>query len=100
MRCLRPFSSPRGRIALRKAQRLSSFVFILALIVCGYTRAEEQVALSRVPLAVQNGSAQLVGPYNPQQMLRLVIALKPPHIQEEEEFLSQLQDPNSPQFHQ
>jgi hypothetical protein len=100
MRCLRPFSSPPGRIALRKAQRLSSFVFILALIVCGYTRAEEQVALSRVPLAVQNGSAQLVGPYNPQQMLRLVIALKPPHIQEEEEFLSQLQDPNSSQFHQ
>ncbi len=56
--------------------------------------------MSRVPLAVQNGSAQLVGPYNPQQMLRLLIALKPPHLQEEEQFLSQLQDPNSPQFHQ
>ena len=73
---------------------------IFALMVCGFTRAEEQVAVSHVPLAVQNGSAQLVGPYNPQQMLRLVLALQPPHLQEEEEFLSQLQDPDSPQFHQ
>ncbi len=63
-------------------------------------RAEEQVAVSHIPLAVQNGYAQLVGPYNPQQMLRLVIALKPPHLEAEEEFISQLQDSNSPQFHQ
>ena len=32
-------------------------------------------------------------------MLRLVFALKPPHLQEEEQFLNQLQDRNSPLFH-
>ena len=100
MRCLRPLLPSARCISLREAQIFFPFVFIFGLIVCGYMRAEEQVAISHVPLAVQNGSAQLVGPYNPQQMLRLVFALKPPHLQEEEEFLNQLQDPNSPQFHQ
>src|SRR5664280_2057933 len=33
------------------------------------------------------------------RMLRLVFALKPPHLEEEEQFLNQLQDRNSPLFH-
>jgi hypothetical protein len=32
-------------------------------------------------------------------MLRLVFALRPPHLEEEEQFLSQLQDRDSPLFH-
>ena len=32
-------------------------------------------------------------------MLRLVFALKPPHLEEEEQFLNQLQDRDSPLFH-
>jgi hypothetical protein len=61
--------------------------------------AQQTVSIPQVPLAVQNGSAQYLGHYDPQQMLRLVFALRPPHMDEEEQFLRELQDPNSPQFH-
>ncbi|MGA3212256.1 MAG: protease pro-enzyme activation domain-containing protein, partial [Terriglobales bacterium] len=50
------------------------------------------------PREVRNGTAKLTGHFNPEQMLRLVIALKPPHMAEEEQFLSELRDPRSPQF--
>jgi hypothetical protein len=77
-------------------------IFLLGFVIvgCGLLVSQESITLSQVPLAVQNGSAQNTGPYNPQQMLRLVFSLKPPHMQEEEEFLRQLQDPTSPQYHQ
>jgi kumamolisin len=52
-----------------------------------------------MPRAVREGSAQLLGPYDSNQMLRLVFALKPPHLEEEEQFLNQLQDKDSPLFH-
>ena len=61
--------------------------------------AQERVSIAQTPLAVQSGTAQLIGPYGSDQMLRLVFALKPPHLQEEEQFLNQLQDRNSPLFH-
>ncbi|MGC2111390.1 MAG: S53 family peptidase, partial [Candidatus Korobacteraceae bacterium] len=38
--------------------------------------------------------------YEPTKMLRLVLALTPPHMEDEEQFLRQLQDQNSPLFHQ
>lgn len=61
--------------------------------------AEEKVAIEQLPVAVRSGSAQFMGHYNPNQTLRLVFALKPPHMEEEEEFLRQLQDPDSQLFH-
>jgi len=65
------------------------------------TMAAQTVTVPGVPLQVQNGKAALLGHYNnPQQMLRLVITLQPPHPAEEEQLLQQLQDPNSPNFHQ
>lgn len=78
-------------------------VFLLACVtaLAGSVAAQQTVTVSGVPPAVQNGKAALLGHYNnPQQMLRLVIALQPPHPAEEEEFLRQLQDPASPNFHQ
>jgi hypothetical protein len=62
--------------------------------------AQQMVPISQLPRAVQNGAAQYLGPYNPQQMLRLAITLKPPHMEEEEEFLRELENPASPIFHQ
>jgi hypothetical protein len=62
--------------------------------------AQAPVTLPQVPRAVQNGSAQLVGPMDAQQMLRVTFALKTPHAEQEEQFLLQLQDPHSPQYHQ
>ncbi len=76
---------------------------LLVVLVAGLAKcaiAEEKIAIEQLPVAVRNGSAQLTGHYKPDQTLRLVFALKPPHLEEEEEFLRQLQDPESPQFHQ
>lgn len=48
---------------------------------------------------VLDGTAIRVAHYSPELMLRLVLAVKPPHMAEEEKFLKELQDPNSPNFH-
>lgn len=75
--------------------------FLLACLLCCPQRgpAQEKVALQQTPAAVKNGRAQFLGPYNPDQKLRLVFALQPPHLQEEEQFLDKLQDRDSPLFH-
>jgi len=65
-----------------------------------YSAAQQRDSIHQTPRAIQNGTAQLIGHYDPNQMLRLVFALKPPHLQEEEHFLNQLQDRDSPLFHQ
>ncbi|MGB7555438.1 MAG: protease pro-enzyme activation domain-containing protein [Candidatus Korobacteraceae bacterium] len=64
-----------------------------------YSVAQQAASLQQTPLAVKNGTAQLIGHYDSQQMLRLVVALKPPHLEEEEQFLNQLQDRDSPLFY-
>jgi hypothetical protein len=78
------------------AQYLPSF----ALILFATALFAQSVTVPATPYALKSGSAQMVGRFNPQQMLRLVLALQPPHIQEEEAFLRELQDPDSPNFHQ
>jgi hypothetical protein len=55
---------------------------------------------AHIPKAVLEGRAKAVGPYNPDQMLRLVIGLKHPKIAEEEQFLRDVQTKDSPLFHQ
>jgi len=44
------------------------------------------------PPVIQQGSAKLIGHYNPEQMLRVTIALQPPHWAEEQQFLQDLQN--------
>lgn len=63
--------------------------------------APQSIAImaGHIPPAVRNGTAKLAGHYNPTQMLRLVVGLKPPRIAEEEQFLRDLQTKGSPQFH-
>ena len=60
----------------------------------------QQVVLDQLPLQVKDGTATLGEHYSPTQMLRLVIVLQPPHVEEEEQFLNDIQDKNSPHFHQ
>jgi hypothetical protein len=48
---------------------------------------------------VVNGSAQLASHYADTTKLRLAFALKPPKLDEERQFISQLNDKKSPQFH-
>lgn len=52
------------------------------------------------PSKVLEGTATLIGPYNPQQKLRLALTVQPPHIAEEEEFIQELETKGSPNFHQ
>lgn len=58
------------------------------------------VTIRNVPAGVANGAAQLVGHLDPTQMLRLVIGIQPPHMEDEEALLEQLHTKESPQFHQ
>jgi hypothetical protein len=53
----------------------------------------------RTPREVLDGSAVRVSHYNPEQKLRLVLAVQPPHMAEEEQFLKELQTKGSPNFH-
>lgn len=55
--------------------------------------------MAQVPAAVANGAARIAGRYNANQMLRVVIGLRPPHLEAEEQFLRDLQTPGSPEFH-
>jgi len=86
---------------VRRARNLVCGVFFacLAAWLPGSMAAQQTVSIPQVPLAVQNGSAHYLGHYDPQQMLRLTVALKPPHMEAEEQFLRELQDPASPLFH-
>ncbi len=52
------------------------------------------------PGVVLDGRAMLLGHYNPSNMLRLAIVLKPAHPEEARQYLEDLQDKNSPDFHQ
>ena len=51
------------------------------------------------PAVVSTGRAQLIAPLALTQQLRAVIALRPPHQAEEEQFLTDLQTKGSPEFH-
>ncbi|MGO9271824.1 MAG: protease pro-enzyme activation domain-containing protein [Terriglobia bacterium] len=51
------------------------------------------------PPQVLEGTAKLVGHYDPTKMLRVVFALQPLHMAEEEQFLEELHTQSSPKFH-
>ncbi len=51
------------------------------------------------PSAVLDNSAKLVGPYESTKMLRVVLGLQPPHMDEENQFLEDLQTKGSKDFH-
>jgi hypothetical protein len=53
----------------------------------------------RTPLQIANGLARSMGPYNPDQKLRLVFTLKPPKQEEENAFLEALYKEGSPEYH-
>lgn len=56
-------------------------------------------AVAQAPAQVRDGSAVATGAYNPAQTIRLAVGLKPPHMAEEQEYLSEIQDKSSPLFH-
>ena len=54
---------------------------------------------SQTPLPVRNGTAHDLGAYNPSQIIRLTIGLRPPHMAAERQYLRSIQDKHSPLFH-
>jgi len=58
------------------------------------------LAQKHTPAKVLNGAATYAKHYEPTQKLRLAIVLNPPHMAEERQFLEDVQDKNSPLFHQ
>lgn len=85
-------------------------IFAVMLLI-GAALALPRFALAQAPLLaadpivgqparpVVQGAAHLEGHYSDTSMLRLAIALKPPKLEEERQFLAQLQDKKSPLFH-
>jgi Bacterial Ig-like domain (group 3)/Pro-kumamolisin, activation domain len=80
------------------------FLLILALCVFASWPAFAQVSVSLststtfkpdTPREVKSGTATLVEHYNPNQKLRLTIGLQPPHVEEERQFLQELQKPRT-----
>ncbi len=53
----------------------------------------------QTPSAVTQGAAKLVSHYMPTNKLRFTIALKPPNVAAQEEFLEELNTKGSPNFH-
>lgn len=95
-------SNRRSRSSVRTG--ITSVAIFLVMIFGFFSSAMAQtptmVALSEhTPKAVLEGKAKAVGPYNPDQMLRLVIGLKHPKAAEEEQFLRDVQTKDSPLFH-
>jgi hypothetical protein len=88
------------------ANRAWTRPFLLIVALCmlaawpALAQSSDSVTLSgQTPKQVVEGSATLVGHYNPNQMLRLVVGIQPPNMAEEKQFLDQLQTKGSPQFH-
>ena len=54
----------------------------------------------QTPLEVLHGAATFTNHYDPEKMLRLAVVLAVPHPGEEKQFLEDVQDKQSPRFHQ
>jgi|HubBroStandDraft_6_1064221.scaffolds.fasta_scaffold00195_25 hypothetical protein len=82
--------------------------FLMFLALCVFAswpalgqESEGLVALANhTPSQVLDGTATVIGAYDPQQTLRLVLAVQPPHMAEEEQFIEELETKGSPNFHQ
>ncbi len=82
------------------------FAFMLAFLLSALSpclaRAQQVEPFTSpkgiTPKAVVEGSAQMIGPLDSAQHLRLAIALRPPHPVEEEKFIEALRTKGSPSF--
>ncbi|MDR3773165.1 MAG: protease pro-enzyme activation domain-containing protein, partial [Terracidiphilus sp.] len=65
-----------------------------------FVPSTSRVTLDRhMPARVLDGTAVRVGHYNPEQKLRLALAIQAPHMAEEEQFIKELITKGSPNFH-
>jgi len=91
-----------GLIGPRRALNSTCVIALISLAIGSSTLAAQtggSTASPQTPHQVLDGTAQLVEHYNPNQKLRLALALKPPHLDEERQLIKELHDKKSPQFH-
>jgi hypothetical protein len=92
------FSNP--TVVLSTVFALGALMAIPARNLAQSVNAEPLVRLpGHTAPQVLDGRAARVSHYDPDRKLRLVLAVQPPHMAEEEQFLAELQDRNSPNFH-
>lgn len=78
-----------------------ALVFIALTCVPIHAQSNDGLRLSgHTPPQVLDGTATRLSHYEPGKMLRLAIALVPPHPAEEHQFLDDIQNKQSPLFHQ
>ena len=76
----------------------SKIVFLLAFCALPLLGQQNGAPGGVTPVEVLNGSAQPIGAFDPTQMLRVVIGLRPPNWTEEQQFLQDLHTQGSPNF--
>ena len=93
-----------GKTTCRGFRRvLATVMFWLFTLTTGAIAADGRgstVVLAKLtPHQVLDGTAKRIGHYDPNQKLRLVFGIQPPNLEEEEQFLQDLQTKGSPLFH-
>jgi hypothetical protein len=92
------------RLPLAALAAILLFTFAPAVLTAQARGAAAPEATERLlghtPRKVLDGTAILTGHYDSTRTLRLALAVQPPHMAEEEAFLTALQTKGSPQFHQ
>ena len=89
-----------GHSLISSNNLLSAIRLAVLTLLLAAAAAAQTLHLSQTPAAVLDGRAVLEGHYEPSQMLRLAIALAPSHPAEEQQFLEDVQNKQSPLFHQ
>lgn len=101
------FHTPHLSRYSRRVFSIFGYVAVLALVYASAMASAQQSHVSPVktntysvntPKQVELGTAKLIQPYEPTSKLRLAINIKAPKMAEEEKFLKELQDRNSPNF--
>jgi hypothetical protein len=80
----------------------SAAVLLTTSLICPASHAQNS-PISPVkgitPIKVVDGSASLISPADPNQMLRIVIALNPPKLAEEQKLVDEITTKGNPNFH-
>jgi len=94
------FLTPASTPSPSRVLAIALFALLPALHAPAQSPEKTLAIPNHTPPQVLDGSAIRVGRYNPSQMLRLAIAVTPPHMAQEEKFIHDVTTPGSPIFHQ
>jgi hypothetical protein len=99
-----PFSTvrpARGKAAFGPVVLIAALLFAVLASVPALAQSEDTAKAvdGQTPRPVLDGTATRISHYSLEQKLRVVLALRRPHVAEEEKFLEELQTKGSPNFH-